>query len=479
MANPYISTALELHTYVKSPETRYKSRPILGTLGLSIQKKDARWIFSFRHAGLRYHGSIGTYPQVSFKEAKSIFFKKRFAITEGNAPPRRIRKPRTSSTTDGTATTIDSSAQSRTNAQQPTVQAIAPTFNDVKAQYFHYRYDKLIEAGSNKLPQKAVARMENLFEQYAAGVIGNLPINKITNSDIIKILSPIDGDASRQKTKAVVAIFLQWLVVQGMLDPDKLNIRWDTINKSLPAITKISKNYPRLAIEDVPRFVAYALRPRTSFKDNLICTSLVLLLLTGQRSGQIFSPDTTPVGDNLLKFCHWRDIDLQKRIWTVPAEYMKISTHKGHALPAFRIPISKETAWCLNHVKSLWSELGVTLTDSNYLVPQYNDPSYPQKASALRHTLEKVVHQEALAETGRGFFDPEQPGKVATLHGFRSCFADWASNQGFSESLVEKALAHTLPKVQRAYQRDDLLEARRPMMEAWGEYCFSQVPFKI
>lgn len=35
--------------------------------------------------------------------------------------------------------------------------------------------------------------MENLFEQYAAGVIGNLPINKITNSDIIKILSPIDG----------------------------------------------------------------------------------------------------------------------------------------------------------------------------------------------------------------------------------------------------------------------------------------------
>lgn len=104
MANPYISTALELHTYVKSPETRYKSRPILGTLGLSIQKKDARWIFSFRHAGLRYHGSIGTYPQVSFKEAKSIFFKKRFAITEGDAPPRRIRRPRTASTADGTAT---------------------------------------------------------------------------------------------------------------------------------------------------------------------------------------------------------------------------------------------------------------------------------------------------------------------------------------------------------------------------------------
>ena len=126
MANPYISTALELHTYVKSPETRYKSRPILGTLGLSIPKKDARWIFSFRHAGLRYHGSIGTYPQVSFKEAKSIFFKKRFAITEGDAPPRRIRRPRTASTADGTATTINSSAQSRTDAQQPTVQAVAP-----------------------------------------------------------------------------------------------------------------------------------------------------------------------------------------------------------------------------------------------------------------------------------------------------------------------------------------------------------------
>lgn len=158
---------------------------------------------------------------------------------------------------------------------------------------------------------------------------------------------------------------------------------------------------------------------------------------------------------------------------------MKISQINGCALPPFRVPLCKEAIWCLNSIKTLWREIGIELQSHDFLVPQYDDPTYPQKAFSLRHFIAKTLHPESLAETGKGFFDPDQENRVATTHGLRSSFADWAATNGYSEDLIEKALAHTMPKVQRAYRRDDLVETRRPMMDAWGEYCFSQLPFKI
>jgi integrase len=63
------------------------------------------------------------------------------------------------------------------------------------------------------------------------------------------------------------------------------------------------------------------------------------------------------------------------------------------------------------------------------------------------------------------------PGRVATAHGFRSSFRDWASEQGYARGLAERALAHTVAnKVEAAYHRTDRLEQRRPMMEAWMQH---------
>jgi integrase len=60
------------------------------------------------------------------------------------------------------------------------------------------------------------------------------------------------------------------------------------------------------------------------------------------------------------------------------------------------------------------------------------------------------------------------------LHGFRSSFRDWASERGYARDLAERALAHTVAnKVEAAYHRTDLLEQRRPMMEAWARHVCS------
>ena len=64
-----------------------------------------------------------------------------------------------------------------------------------------------------------------------------------------------------------------------------------------------------------------------------------------------------------------------------------------------------------------------------------------------------------------------EPGRTATAHGFRSSFRDWASENGYSRDLAERALAHTVTnQTEAAYHRTDLLDQRRGMMEAWAHF---------
>ena len=60
----------------------------------------------------------------------------------------------------------------------------------------------------------------------------------------------------------------------------------------------------------------------------------------------------------------------------------------------------------------------------------------------------------------------------ATVHGFRSSFRVWTAEvSGCSSDLAEQALAHSVgSQLERAYQRSDLLEQRRVLMEAWAQY---------
>ena len=64
----------------------------------------------------------------------------------------------------------------------------------------------------------------------------------------------------------------------------------------------------------------------------------------------------------------------------------------------------------------------------------------------------------------------------ATVHGFRSAFRDWASEQtNFPRDVCEMALAHRIPdKTEAAYRRGDLLEKRRELMAAWAMFALAK-----
>ena len=61
-----------------------------------------------------------------------------------------------------------------------------------------------------------------------------------------------------------------------------------------------------------------------------------------------------------------------------------------------------------------------------------------------------------------------------TVHGFRSTFRTWASDMTeYNDSIMEFALAHQLDeKVEGAYNRTELVEKRRPLMQDWADYAY-------
>ena len=66
-------------------------------------------------------------------------------------------------------------------------------------------------------------------------------------------------------------------------------------------------------------------------------------------------------------------------------------------------------------------------------------------------------------------------GHKETVHGFRSSFRDWVSEETLhSPEVAEKVLAHAIPnKVEAAYRRGDMLDKRFAMMNEWASYCGS------
>jgi integrase len=59
------------------------------------------------------------------------------------------------------------------------------------------------------------------------------------------------------------------------------------------------------------------------------------------------------------------------------------------------------------------------------------------------------------------------------VHGFRSTFGDWCAEQtNYPREIAEAALAHVISNnAEAAYQRGDLLERRRLLMQGWADYC--------
>ena len=164
---------------------------------------------------------------------------------------------------------------------------------------------------------------------------------------------------------------------------------------------------------------------------------LRFLILTASRSGE-------------ARGATWVEMDLDNRLWTIPAERMK-----GGA--EHRVPLSDGALDVLHEATALRD-------DSGLIFPSPRKHGSPLSGMALT----MVLRDCGLADR-------------ATAHGFRSAFRDWASeNTNASHAVMERALAHTVADaVEAAYARSDLLERRRALLADWGRFVTGTAGAKV
>ena len=256
---------------------------------------------------------------------------------------------------------------------------------------------------------------------YAFPRIGNRLVSDIEGPVIRDVLAPIwlSKPETARRVRQRIGVVLDWSYAKGFRTTEA-PLR--SISRGLPRQPKRDRHLAALPFEDVPAFLV-----RVREKSTIARLALEFLILAAARSGEV-------------RGMRWPEIDLTKRVWTVPADRMKAG--KVHL-----VPLDEGTIDVLERVRPL----GVPA--SNLIFPGQN-----VKRPLSDMTLLKILR------------DMEVP---ATVHGFRSTFRDWVAEEtDYPGEIAEAALAHAIPnKVEAAYRRTDFLEKRRALMRDWDRYC--------
>lgn len=257
------------------------------------------------------------------------------------------------------------------------------------------------------------------IEDYALPVLGDLEVSEITRADVLRVLSPIwetkAETASRLRAR-LEAVFA-YAIRQGWRERENPALWRGNLEFDLPSRKKARTiEHHEAPTVDELRMLAPRLMRSVGGR------AILFGVLTASRVGE-FVP------------AKWDEIDLEERVWSVPPERRK----DGRGYP-HRVPLCAQIVEMLRGMEK----------DGEYLFPGLSD----------HH-----IHRETPRLMLRKFL-----GRRVTMHGCRSTFRDWAAESGQDRILAEKALMHsTGTEVEQAYQRSDLLERRRPLMQSWAD----------
>lgn len=259
------------------------------------------------------------------------------------------------------------------------------------------------------------------FENYAFPLLGNRLVNDIEGPLIREVLLPIwlTKPETARRVKQRIGVVLDWAYASGMR-PTEAPMR--SVSRVLPRQPKKDGHFAAMPYDAVPSFLVH-LHSRLSVPR----LALEFLILTAARSGEV-------------RGAKWDEIDLEAKLWTIPASRMKVG--KEHV-----VPLSAAAIDVLERARQFHSPC------SNLLFPG-RDVRRPLSDM----TLIKILRYAELPYT---------------VHGFRSAFRDWAAEQtSYPGEVAEAALAHSVAnKVEAAYRRTNYLDKRREMMADWVTFC--------
>lgn len=273
--------------------------------------------------------------------------------------------------------------------------------------------------------EKHRQQWRNTLSTYVYPAIGDLSVASICTPHVLQIVEPIwqEKPETASRIRGRIEIVLDAAKARGYREGDN-PARWrGHIDQILPKRGKLSRGHHKaMPYTEIGAFTAQ-LREREA----MAALALEFVVLTAARTSEALG-------------AKWCEVDIDKAIWTIPAERMKAGKEHRVPLPARAIEI-------------------LTITKAHgkdWLFPA-------DKGRALSGMAMSMLLRRMKVD--------------CTVHGFRSAFRDWSAEcTAYAHEVCEMALAHTIGnKSEAAYRRGDLFDKRRRLMADWAAYCETSV----
>ena len=269
---------------------------------------------------------------------------------------------------------------------------------------------------------KHAQQWENTLETYAYPIMGNKHVRDISVGDVLSVIEPYwsTKNETMVRLRNRIELVLAWAAARGYRPRENPAAWRGNLDATLPKPSKVNKRtaHKALPFDQIHGFISNLRK-----SEGMSSKCLQWLILTAARS-------------NEARGAKWSEIDEKTASWTIPASRMKAG--REH-----RVPLSKAALALLKTIPKF----------------EGNDNIFQGRGNSPLSDMSMTLQMRRM--------------KVdAVPHGFRSTFIDWAAEcTNYPPELREMALAHTLgDKTQAAYQRGDLFERRRALMEDWSSY---------
>lgn len=378
---------------IKAAKPQEKEYNLFDGDGLRLRVKpncSKHWILNYYRPNSRKRAnlSLGKYPDLPLAKARKATMEAKELLAEGIDPQEK-----------------------RKQEQQEHKAIHQHTFFNVANEWFEIKKEDVTA-------DYAVDIWRSL-ELHIFARLGEIPVREITAPQVIDLLKPIEAKGSLETVKRLAQRLneiMNFATNCGLVHANPLT--------GIKAAFKKPKkeNMAALTPTELPELmsaIANASIKRTT--RCLIEWQLHTMTRPSEASG-----------------ARWDEIDLDEKVWVIPANRMK--KRRDH-----RIPLTEQALELLEVMRPISG-------NRVYVFPSDRDPKKPCNSQTANMALKRM-----------GF-----AGRLVS-HGLRSLASTTLNEQGFDPDLVEAALAHVDDnQVRSAYNRTDYLERRRPMMSWWS-----------
>jgi integrase len=250
------------------------------------------------------------------------------------------------------------------------------------------------------------------------------PIDQVNTEDVLSILRPIwlETPEVARRVRVRIEAVLTYAQSKELRTGENPARGRGHIFSLLAKQSDKTKHLDALPYADMPKFWK-----KLANVSGVGAAAVRFAILTAARPGE-------------ARQMPWSELDLQAKVWTVPAERMK--EQREH-----RVPLTDAALAILESVRP------ETPDPSAFVFPGQR-PGRPLSDMSLTAVLRRLEVK-------------------ATVHGFRSTFRDWVAEETDIDGMVaEAALSHLVgDATERAYRRGDAFKKRRDLMDRWAAFC--------